>query len=207
MVYNVRVDNKILRLISKSEGDTTVGGNKGDIVNFEFDADWDVAAQSGKPIKAIFRYGGTCVARDVVDNQCEVPPIYRSSKFRFGVIVGETEEETPFLASTTIEVPSVLSARDYVPHGDMSDEQFYIGAFKILKEAQELNARTEVAVERAETASERAAQAVKERLESDIGLTFADDGGGNAEISSTLGVKFLDDGNGNINIMLGGIAK
>jgi hypothetical protein len=127
MVYNVSITDRKIKLESRSED--TVGGNKGDTINFTFDEEWQ-----GQEVKAAFLYNGIYKIRDVKSNSCEAPPIYKSVSFRLGVFVGNDEESTPYLSSTTIEIPTLLSTRDYMSSSQMDDEEFYLEALKVLDE-------------------------------------------------------------------------
>ena len=131
VTYNVSVEDRKIHLISQT--DDGVGGNKGDIMLFTFDQEWQ-----GEQIKAAFLFGGKYILRDIVGGQCEVPPIYNSVSFRLGTFVGDDEQSEPYLSSTTIEVPCKISIRDYLQGSEMNDEEFYLEALKVLNDIKDI---------------------------------------------------------------------
>lgn len=131
VTYNVSVEDRKIRL--NSQTDDGVGGNKGDIMLFAFDQEWQ-----GEEIKAAFLFGGKYILRNIVGGQCEVPPIYNSVSFRLGTFVGDDEQSEPYLASTTIEIPCKISVRDYLEGSEMNDEEFYLEAVKVLNDINDI---------------------------------------------------------------------
>lgn len=158
VVYNVKVRNRIIELVSQTE--YPVGGNKGDKVIFDFDDEWN--AEENK--KAVFVWCGKYKTAEIVENHCYVPPIYGSKKFRLGVTLGDSLDDEKYLSTTTITIDCKLSIRDYSlkPHSESGDGSFDDAngaaeeAKKAAKEAKESAALSLESAKRAEQAEANA---------------------------------------------------
>ena len=138
VIYNVRIRERVLTLISKTNN-ITVGGNKGDQVVFDFDSEWGESYEK----VAVFVWNGKYHSVKFTGTTCEVPPIYESNNFRLGVYIGDDMEDEPYLSSTTIVIPCSLSARDFATNPQDSMNKSFVN-------------RAEAAAVRAEEAADRA---------------------------------------------------
>ena len=122
MIYNVEVNNRIIRLVSIKNEDgenvSAVGGNKGDEVRFTIYGDLN---RADAPIKAAFLWNGKYHLEDLIEIDamqglfyCYAPPIFNSNNFYLGLYIGEDSDETPYLSTNKVEIPCKLSIRDYI---------------------------------------------------------------------------------------------
>lgn len=122
VIYNVSIEERIAKLVSKSS-QNSVNGNKGDEVHFTFDSEW----QGHDKKVALFVWGGKYYPVEFTGNICTVPPLYNTNNFRLGVYVGETTDSETYLSSTEIEIPCKLSIRDFAKssHGEVGKNYTY----------------------------------------------------------------------------------
>lgn len=180
VIYNVRIRERVLTLVSKTNN-ITVGGNKGDQVVFDFDSEWGESYEK----VAVFVWNGKYHSVKFTGTTCEAPPIYESNNFRLGVYIGDDMEDEPYLSSTTIVIPCSFSVRDFATNPQDSMNKNFVN-------------RAEAAAVRAEKAADRV-ESVWELIERICKITFTDDGEGNVKMSSLFGLSLADDGKGNVN--------
>lgn len=91
MLINIHVRNKIARL---ADADVcVVCGNKGYVVKFDFDEEWDVDSVK----TAIFKWNGEYEEVPFTGTECPIPPIHNARLFHIGVYSGDIRTSTDAL--------------------------------------------------------------------------------------------------------------
>ena len=113
--YEIQVNSSIAVLMGDGARPTHVCQNLGETVTFVFDKEWDGAINDPDiAIKALFIWNGkyTSVWLDE-NNSCKIPIIFDSNVFYVGAFAGDDPEEEPYLTTTRVEIPCLLSVKDY----------------------------------------------------------------------------------------------
>ena len=116
--YEINVEHNVAVLVEDPTRETHVCQNKGEKILFSFDGGIWYDRYDGE-IKALFIWNGkyevveTRALESGSEYECDIPAIDGATSFYVGAFIGEDYETTPYNSTTRIEIPCVLSVRDY----------------------------------------------------------------------------------------------
>lgn len=140
-----------------------VCGNKGYMVQFDFDEEWnDYPFKTARFVEA----SGTPHERTVIDNRCEFPQIMDTFRIEVGVFAGDLKVTTPAVVEAERGILSTGGDRPAVPEGNEYD--------KMMEAINQDAVRAETAADEAEKAAEEAAEKAQQAFDDQVMIVHVD---------------------------------